>query len=114
VLDFTMPDHVAAYRASLEHVSRTGEPCRLEQEARLSDGSLAWFETRLEPIRDGGKVIAVLVIATDISRRIRADKALRESEAKLRMSVDASGIGLWSWNTATDVVVWEGSPTRAC
>lgn len=109
VFDFTMPDHVASYRSALDHVSRTGEPCRLEQEAKLSDGSVAWFETRLEPIRERGEVIAVLVIATDVSQRKRADKALRESEAKVRMSVDAAGIGLWSWNTATDHVVWEGA-----
>ena len=32
---------------------------------------------------------------------------VRESEEKLRMAVEAAGIGLWSWDPRTDTVTWE-------
>jgi PAS domain S-box-containing protein len=107
VYDYTAPGQVAEYRACVDRVVRTGRRERIEQDARLSDGTTAWFETRLEPIRDGERVIALIAIATDVSPRKRAAKALRESEVKLRVAVDAAGIGLWSWDIRSDEVVWE-------
>ena len=107
VYDYTAPGQVAAYRACVEAVLRTGTAGWIEHEAQLSDGTTAWYETRLGPIRDGESVIAVILIATDVSPRKRAARALRESEVKLRMAADASGIGLWSWDMRSDVVAWE-------
>jgi PAS domain S-box-containing protein len=48
--------------------------------------------------------LATLAIESD-----RRAVALRESEEKLRMTVDAAGVGLWSWDPGADVVTWEAS-----
>jgi PAS domain S-box-containing protein len=46
--------------------------------------------------------LATLAIESD-----RRAAALSESEEKLRMAVDAAGVGLWSWDVRRDLVTWE-------
>lgn len=39
-------------------------------------------------------------------QRARAEAALRESEHRLRLAMEAAGTGMWDWNVTTDAVVW--------
>jgi PAS domain S-box-containing protein len=107
IYDYTLPPQKAAYRASVETVLRTREPGTAECDIRFSDGRFGRFESRIAPICDGDRIIALLHSASDVTARERAGQALRKSEIKLRMAVDAAGIGLWSWDTRTDDVAWE-------
>jgi PAS domain S-box-containing protein len=53
------------------------------------DGSLVWISINTQPICDvEGKVVAVVSSFADITRRLKADKALRDSEALLRTFVE--------------------------
>lgn len=105
--DYQAPADRAAYRACVERVVRTGKPNAIDAVANLSNGRIARFETRFGPVRDGNQVIAVSIIATDVTANRQAMQALRESQAKLRMAVDTAGVGLWSWDIRTDHVAWE-------
>ena len=51
-----------------------------------------WFETRIYPSRDG-----VLIFAGDVTESKRAERALRESDARVQLALEASNIGLWEW-----------------
>jgi PAS domain S-box-containing protein len=45
-----------------------------------------WFEASYDPIRDdGGEVIGMVALATDVSDRVRGDAARQESDAKSRL-----------------------------
>ena len=35
-----------------------------------------------------------------------SSEALRESERRLRLAVEAAHIGIWDWNVLTDEVMW--------
>lgn len=107
VYDYVSSTEAARYRTCLERVIATGEAGVVETEMRFSNGQLAFFENRLSPIREGDRIVALTVIATDITLAKQASLALQESNAKLRMAVDATGIGLWSWEVSSDVVHWE-------
>ena len=44
------------------------------------------------------------VLLRDVTDRVRQEAALRESEQRLRMLVQASNIGLWGWGLITKAV----------
>jgi DNA-binding NarL/FixJ family response regulator len=41
-----------------------------------------------------------------IARRLSAEAALRDSEARLRLSAEAANVGLWDWDLRTNAVVY--------
>jgi PAS domain S-box-containing protein len=72
------------------------------------DGTRKVYDRVYAPLRtDGHTIDGVLAIVRDSTSRYAALDALRKSEAELRMAVEAGEIGLWSWDPATDTVVWE-------
>jgi two-component system cell cycle sensor histidine kinase/response regulator CckA len=75
----------------------------------LPNGATHYFDRHYLPLRnDAGKVVGMVGVVRDTTARRDAEDALRSSEAKLRTAVEASGIGLWSWDTERDEVMWEG------
>jgi PAS domain S-box-containing protein len=65
---------------------RRGEPiAHYETVRRRKDGSLLDISLTVSPIRDAqGKIVGASKIARDITRRKRAEEALRQNEEKLR------------------------------
>jgi PAS domain S-box-containing protein len=75
---------------------------------RRRDGSLVQVSLSISPIRNSrGQVIGASKIARDITAQRQAEAALRESDARLRFTLDAAQIGDWSMNLDTGRI--EGS-----
>jgi PAS domain S-box-containing protein len=56
---------------------------------------------------EGEPCIAVVVTALDDVAALKASEAaLRESEERLRLTVEATGIGTWEWDLTTNACVW--------
>ena len=84
------------------------------QEIRYSvHGELHYFLTSFNPLKDeNGKVFTILCIAKNISKRKRAENALhekseelRQSEERLNLAIEGSGVGLWDWMIQTDEMI---------
>ena len=59
----------------------------------------------ISPIRDGeGRVVGASKIARDISEQRRAERALRDSEERLRFTLEAAHIGDWNLDLSTGVM----------
>ncbi len=71
----------------------------------LADGSISWNDTNKIPLHDEeGKVIGVLGTSENITEKKKSQEALRISEERLKMALEASNDGLWDWNRETDEI----------
>ena len=104
---------VSNLRASLEHVLRTRTPHEMavqKYDIRRPESEGGGFEERYwsprnTPVLDEAGVVAHIIHrAEDVTHRIQTESALLESERDLRMAIEASNIGTWRWNLATDAV----------
>ena len=69
---------------------------------RAKDGSLLAVSVTISPIRDArGRVVGASKIARDVTQQRRAEAALRDSEARLRLTLDAAQIGDWDLDLRT-------------
>ena len=72
----------------------------------LAHGEREWAE----PVVRGLRLIAD-VFANALARQ-DADRALRDSEERMRLAAEAANIGLWDWNIPRDVI-WASDRARA-
>ena len=87
----------ARMRAALHQVFNACKPMSYEVESRGADSDESvWYISRWSPIERGGDVVAALMIASDISRRV----ALEQDLARL------SHVGSWEWDPASGALKW--------
>lgn len=60
------------------------------------------------PVRDArGQVLGLGVAVAEITELKQASAALQESENRLRLAVEATGIGIWDFNPSTGALRWD-------
>lgn len=66
------------------------------------DGSIRYMEARTRYEYDGaGRLVGSLGVIIDVTDRIAAAQALRDSEERLRLALEATDEGLWDWHIPT-------------
>jgi PAS domain S-box-containing protein len=100
--EFVHPDD----RARFVEVFGSGPRDRYAFEGRFRrrDGALRWIEFKATAMP--GEPFRLLGTARDVTERRRAEEDLRESEAQLRLSLEAAEAGIWSWNLSTNQLHW--------
>jgi len=98
VYTFLSPDSHEAARACFARVIRTCEPDTFETVSLGPHGCTAYYEVRVGPIKHEGKVAALVVIGTDVTRHRQLEIALGAGEDRYRSLVLAldEGVILYS------------------
>ena len=83
---------------------------RYENEIRVArpDGGIVWSLEQGRVERDAeGRPARLIGVAQDITERKQAEVALRESDKQLRLALDASRAGSWTWDAASNDTTWD-------
>ncbi|MEI7649474.1 MAG: PAS domain S-box protein, partial [Methanomicrobiales archaeon] len=93
---------------SLLQINKTLEGKRwetVEIPILVKDGSVRtvlWNSANI--VNPSGRIISTIAQGVDITGRKRAEEALRESEARLMLTLDVGKAGMWEWNPETNEV----------
>jgi len=110
----------------MDEVYATGEPYFGYQARSMRDDDGDGFPEAevysdfvIQPIYDRGGVEGILLHAVDVTAQVQAQKAMQrhaaeqaESEARLRLALEAGRMGSWEWEVATDTIVWSAPLER--
>ncbi len=78
-----------------------------ENENMRRSGERVWVAWTNKPVRDeNGQVVELLCIGNDQTDRKRAEEALRASEERFRLAMEATSDGLWDWDVSTGKVYY--------
>ncbi len=84
-----------------------GTQYELEYRLKMADGSYRWHLARALPQRNAiGKITRWFGTCTDIDAHKRAEQALRESEERLHLALQAANMGIWERDLTTHTGYW--------
>jgi PAS domain S-box-containing protein len=106
----TYPDDVAAVERALKDYLEGRAPAyRAEYRIVMKSGEVQWrMSTGKVVAWDAeGKPTRLLGTDTDINERKLAEIERREAAEKLRLALDTADIGIWIWDTTTNMMDWD-------
>jgi diguanylate cyclase (GGDEF)-like protein/PAS domain S-box-containing protein len=106
-LAFVHPDDRQPIRARIAEATATGRPYTVEYRLLHHSGEWRWVDDHAVPIVDPtGATTDWVGIVTDIHARRVTEGDLRRGEQQLRMAIEATGLGIWDVDIATDAREW--------
>ncbi|MBN2238724.1 MAG: PAS domain S-box protein [Dehalococcoidales bacterium] len=85
------PAVTEAMEPAFNKACETGENTQFEYHLAIGEGQEEdWFDARVSPIRNAENIVSgMLIVSRDITERVRAEKALEESEQRIRSILNA-------------------------
>jgi PAS domain S-box-containing protein len=91
------------FRAAIEKPA----PFRLEYRLRHRDGAYRWFlDAGMPRFDDSGQFLGHVGSVVDIDDQKRSESAVRISEERLRLAIEATGLGTFDWDLTTGELRW--------
>ena len=95
-----------AHDRLLAHIAQAAEdrcPVTHEHEVTMPDGSAGWQQWIDYPITGAdGRLTELQGIGRDITERVRAEMALREREARIKLATESANLALWVYEPGQD------------
>jgi PAS domain S-box-containing protein len=109
-LDLTHPEDREASGATLRQFLQ-GEisSCSLEKRYVRKDGNTVWARVFVKLVRNPhDQPQYFITVFEDISEKIQAERALRETEERLTLAQNAAGLGIWDWEPSKGIITVGG------
>jgi PAS domain S-box-containing protein len=65
------------------------------------------FEWEAQRITMADGSFGVVCYFREVTEKSNAERALRQSEERMRLATEATGVGIWEWNVATNQLWWD-------
>jgi PAS domain S-box-containing protein len=108
VFDFYFPEDVEYKKQALVRRQR-GTREQVEERLRRKNGSELWVHMSATPLfKENGEFDGALAMVEDITGRLFAERELSETNERLRLTMEAGGIGSWEWDVRSGKNLWFG------
>ena len=68
--------------------------------------NLFYFDFVYQPVKDtADEVVGVMVVATEVTKQVVARQLLEDTEERLRLAIEATGIAIWDLDIVNNVVI---------
>jgi PAS domain S-box-containing protein len=112
-VDVGLWDDTAGREAFVERVRRDGSVRDVLFDAPGPQGRRLMLRAAAEVLEiDGCRYL--LTLAENVTERYHAELALKRSEERLRLALDAARMGAWDWMPASGTVGWSDRENRVC
>jgi PAS domain S-box-containing protein len=106
------PGDRATLDLSIDAAMTQRAPWHYEGRLITPEGETRWWRGDALPVEDGQGRVVLCGVMLDITERKRIEEAYRESERRLRMALEVSGMSVWTWDVANDQMTWNNhAPT---
>ena len=92
--------------ANDREVIAANRPLQFEEQVDTADGRRQFISLKFPLYDDSGRPYGVCGISTDITERKRAEGALKKSEERINIAMEAGGIGTVDWDIRADSLLW--------
>jgi PAS domain S-box-containing protein len=97
-----LPTVLSRWRDAIERA----QPFEMEFPLRGADGTFRNFLTRVQPMKDSeGRLVQWFGTTTDVDQLKRIEQSLRVTKARLESTLEASSVGTWTWDIASDRLI---------
>ena len=111
VLSIIHPEDAARVDATWKACLK-GEPYDIEYRVLVGQGA-RWVHDRAEvDFDEDGTPLRAFGTLQDITDRKQAEVALSQSEQRLRLALDAAGMGIWEWDVSAGTYQWNDQTYR--
>ena len=95
----THPRDAGANEAKFGRAVAAGDSYLIDKRYRRPDGRSVWVRNTVTVLPDPhGNTESVFAVTVDMTDRVRTERALKRSDDRLRLALEAGGLGVWAFD----------------
>ncbi len=95
---------------TVDHAISQMSPWKFEGRLITPEGQTRWWRGDAMPLAHPQSGVVFCGVMLDITERKTIEVAYQENERRLRMALNVSGMGVWTWDLASDQLTWTTEP----